>query len=130
MVLVSYLVYYYILFQNATDVITKCDSYFITKWDKSLLQNTSGCLLRNVKVSLQIAMVITKCIDLITKCVIYYKLGHLLQNASVHFSTERSMTLILWFLPRTLHPITPWLNKVWRSLFLSDIITDSIFILN
>ena len=27
------------LLQNATDIIIKCDSYFITKCDKSLLQN-------------------------------------------------------------------------------------------
>ena len=28
---VSYLIFYYSLLQNATDIITKCDSYFITK---------------------------------------------------------------------------------------------------
>ena len=30
-VTVSYLIRYDSLFQNATDIITKCDSYFITK---------------------------------------------------------------------------------------------------
>ena len=40
-VMVSYLIHYDGFLQNATD-ITKCDSYFITKCDKSLLQNTSG----------------------------------------------------------------------------------------
>ena len=29
------------LLQNAADIITKCDSYFITKCDKSLLQNAT-----------------------------------------------------------------------------------------
>ena len=40
-VMVSYLIHYDGFLQNATD-ITKCDSYFITKCDKSLLQNKSG----------------------------------------------------------------------------------------
>ena len=33
--------------QNATDAITKCDSYFITKRDRSLLKNESGFLFQN-----------------------------------------------------------------------------------
>ena len=50
MVMVSYLVYYDTLLQNATDIITKC-----------FLQNTSGFALQN-------ATVITKYLDFITKC--------------------------------------------------------------
>ena len=50
---VSYLINYDTLLQNATDIITKCDSYFITKYDRSLLQNASGFF--------------------ITKCNVYYK---------------------------------------------------------
>ena len=42
---VSYLIHYDSLLQNATDIITKYDSKFITKCDRSLLQNTSGFLL-------------------------------------------------------------------------------------
>ena len=38
-VAVSYLVHYDTLLQNATNIITKCDGYFIAKCDKSLLQN-------------------------------------------------------------------------------------------
>ena len=38
-VTVSYLMHYDSLLQNATDIITKCDSYFITKCNRSLLQN-------------------------------------------------------------------------------------------
>ena len=53
---------------------TKCDSYFITKWDKRLTQNASGCLLQNATVLLQIATVITKAVDFITKCDSYHKL--------------------------------------------------------
>ena len=34
-----YLVHYDTLLQNATDIIAKCDRYFITKYDKSELQN-------------------------------------------------------------------------------------------
>ena len=38
-VTVSYLIRYDSLLQNATDVITKCDNYFITKCDRNILQN-------------------------------------------------------------------------------------------
>ena len=76
-VTVSYLICYDSLLQNATDVITKCDSYFITKCDRSLLQNASGFLLQNVTV-------ITKCDDFITKCDSYYKMRRLLQITTVH----------------------------------------------
>ena len=46
-VTVSYLIRYDSLLQNETNVITKCDSYFIIKYDRSLLQNVSGSLLQN-----------------------------------------------------------------------------------
>ena len=59
-VTVSDLIHYDSFLQNATDAITKCDSYFVTKRDRSLLQNASGFLLQNVTV--------------ITKCDVYYKL--------------------------------------------------------
>ena len=79
---VSYLIRYDSLLQNATDIITKCDSYFITKCDRSLLQNASGFLLQNGTgfllqngtVLLQNATVITNCDDFITKCDTYYKM--------------------------------------------------------
>ena len=41
MVLVSYLVHCNSLLQNVTDIITKCDSYFIAKCGKSLFPNAS-----------------------------------------------------------------------------------------
>ena len=66
-VTVSYLFHYGSLLQNATDIITKCDSYFIIKCVRSLLQNVSGFLLQS-------AIVITNCGNFITKCDIYYKL--------------------------------------------------------
>ena len=44
-VMVSYLIPHDSLLQNATDIITKWDSYFITKCDRSVLQNASGFLL-------------------------------------------------------------------------------------
>ena len=59
-VMVSYLICYNSLLQNATDVTTKCDSCFITKCDRSLLQNASVFLLQNATV--------------ITKFDVYYKL--------------------------------------------------------
>ena len=77
MVVDSYLVHYDgTLLQIATDIISKCDSYFITKYDKSLLQNASVFLLQNVTV-------ISKCDDFITNCDKYYKMRRLLQNAPV-----------------------------------------------
>ena len=55
------------LLQNVTDIVKKCDNYFITKCDRSLLQNASGFLLQNLTVLLQNVTVITK-------CDVYYKL--------------------------------------------------------
>ena len=52
-VTVSYLIHYDSLLQNATDIITVCNNYFITKCDRSLLQNTSGFLLQNATIFLQ-----------------------------------------------------------------------------
>ena len=65
-------------YQNATDIITKFDSYFITKCDRSLLQNEPDVLLQNAKVLLQNTTVITNCDDFITKCETYYKMRRLL----------------------------------------------------
>ena len=47
------------LSQNATDIVRKCDSYFITKCERSLLQNVSGFLLQNGTASLPNVTVIT-----------------------------------------------------------------------
>lgn len=45
-----------LFWQNATDIIAKCDSYSITKCDKSLLQNESGFLLQNALVQVPATM--------------------------------------------------------------------------
>ena len=50
MVVFLYFVHYNTLLQNATGIITICDSCFIKKCDKSLLQNRSAFLLQNVTV--------------------------------------------------------------------------------
>ena len=71
MVKVSYLIHYDTLLQNVTDIITKCDSYFITKCGKSFTQNAPGFLLQNATVLLQNATVITKWFDFITKCYVF-----------------------------------------------------------
>ena len=86
-VTVSYLIHYDSLLQNATDIITKCDSYFITKCDRSLLQNSSGFLLQH-------AIVITKCDNFLTKCESYYKMGRLLEVATVHSKTLQNYEVI------------------------------------
>ena len=72
--MVSYLIRYDTLLQNATDIITKCDSYFIIKCDRSLLQNASGFLLQNGTVLLQSATILLQNAIVITKCDVYYKL--------------------------------------------------------
>ena len=46
-VVVSYLVHYDTLLQNATDITTKCNSYFIANCEKNLLQDASGDILQN-----------------------------------------------------------------------------------
>ena len=80
-VMVSYLIHYDSLLQNATDIITKCNSYGIKKCDRSLLQNASGFLLQNetvflqnATVVLQNATVVTNCDNFITKSDSYYKM--------------------------------------------------------
>ena len=92
-VTVSYLSRYDSLLQNMTAVITKYNSYFITKCDRSLLQNASGFLLQNATVLLQNATVITKCDDFIIKCDTYYKMRRLLQIATVHSSLRIAWSL-------------------------------------
>ena len=72
------MIHHDILLQNTTGIITKCNSYFITKCDRNSLQNALGFLLQN-------ATVITKCDDFITKCDSYYKMQRLLQIATVHY---------------------------------------------
>ena len=71
---VSYSRYYDTLLQNGTDIITKCDSSFITKCCKNVFQNASDFLLQKATVLLQIATVIAKCVDIITKCDSHYKM--------------------------------------------------------
>ena len=79
--LFSYFAYIFIfifhfdtLLKNATDIITMSGSYFITKCDKSLLQNASTFLLQNPTALLQNATGIKNCDDSITKCRSYYKM--------------------------------------------------------
>ena len=72
MVKISYLVHYYNLLQNATDIVTKCE--------KSLLQNVSGFLLQNATVLLQNATVITN-------SDIYYKMRRYKKFYSFHGSS-------------------------------------------
>ena len=75
------MIHYETLLQNATVIITKCDSYFIRKCDRRL-QNASGFLLQNVSF-------ITKCDDItnygdfIIKCGSYNKMRRLLQITTV-----------------------------------------------
>ena len=88
-VMVSYLIHYDSLLQNATDIITKCGSYFTTKCDRSLLQNAPGSLflLLSSTVLLENTTVITNCDNFFTKCDSYYMIRRLLQIATVQYET-------------------------------------------
>ena len=79
-VTVSYFIHCDSLLQNASDIITKCDSYFITKFDRSLLQNTSGFYYKTrqfdykMRLLLQNATILLQNAKVITKWNVYYKL--------------------------------------------------------
>ena len=74
-----FLICYGLIF-DATGFIIKRDSYFITKGDRSLLQNASGFFLQNATILLekkwllQIATILSQNTTVITKCDAYYKL--------------------------------------------------------
>ena len=89
-VTVSYLIRYNSLLQNAADVITKCDIYFVTKCDRSLLQNPTGFLLQNAIVLLQNATIITK-------CDIYYKLRQYTSLMLLSLDFTSFYTIIYFF---------------------------------
>ena len=68
---VSYLVYY--------DTVRKCDRYFITIWEKSLLQNESAFFIKRCNSSITKCDSYYKCDDFITKCYSYYKMRWYMQ---------------------------------------------------
>ena len=70
--------HYYSLLQNVTDIIKKCGSYFITKYDRSL-----DFLLQNATILFQNATVIINCDNFITKRDSYFKMQYLLQIATI-----------------------------------------------
>ena len=81
--LISYLDYYKPLLRSVTDIITKCDSNFTAKCDKSLIQNSSRFLNKmrqfynKMKQSLQNATVSLKKTSFCKMrcCMHYYLLG-------------------------------------------------------
>ena len=76
-VAVPYLIHCDSLLKNAIDIVTKCDSYFITKCDRSLSQNVSGFLL-------QIATV-------------YYKMRQILQIVTFVTNCDSAINYIILF---------------------------------
>ena len=58
-------IHYGTLLQNATDIIAKCNSYFITQCNKGLLQNAAKVYYKKwqITILLQNAIVITKCVS-------------------------------------------------------------------
>ena len=77
---VSYLIHYESLLQNATDAITKCDSYFITKCDRFYFYKLRQFYYKmrqfyyKMRQLLQNAMILLQNATIITKYDIYYKL--------------------------------------------------------
>ena len=61
------MIHYDSLLQNATDIITNCEIYSITKYDGTLLQNAT----------------------VITKCDVYYKLPVFLDITKLLISVEK-----------------------------------------
>ena len=95
-VTVSYLIHYDSLLQNATDIITKCDSDFITKCDRSLSQNETGFLLA------------TKCDSFYKLRRYYYKMRQLLEIAIVQYA---SLILVSLKINSFMHSNTLILSK-------------------
>ena len=107
------MIHYDSLLKNATDIITKCNSYFITKCDRSLLKNALGFLLQNATVLLRNATVITNCDNFITKLLKkeknfmtpFYGWGSTvsrlepLQGGSLYFLTVSSQKLYSFYRP-------------------------------
>ena len=91
-VTILYLVYFDTFLQSARDTFKTCNSYFINKYDKSLLQNASG-------------FYVTKYDSFITKSDGYYKMPHLLQNASVSWTIGKKSILFRFNF---------WLNFRWK----------------
>ena len=71
-VTVSYLIHYDSLLQNATDIITKWDSYFITKCVRFFIKNCDNF--------------ITKCDSYYKLRRFYYKMRRLLQIATAQYT--------------------------------------------
>ena len=84
------------IFDLLWQLITKCDSYFVRKFDTNLLKNASGFLLQNATVLLLNAIVITKRDDFTAKCDSYYKMRRLLQTGIVQ--EYLLLCLQLWLL--------------------------------
>ena len=79
MATVLYLVHHETLLQNATDIIIKCDSYFITNYEfyhkmrqSFLLQNAT--FFYKIRKLLQNASILFQNAAVITKCDVYYKM--------------------------------------------------------
>ena len=111
-VAVSYLIRYGSLLQNATDVITKCNSCFITICGRSLLQNASGFLLQNAKV------LITKCDDFVTKCDSYYKCDDFITKCDVYYK-----------LRQYIQHLTPLLDLICLILSIDENMTTTVGLL-
>ena len=112
---VLYLIHYDTLLQYEKDIITECDSYFIAKCNRSLLQNASGFLLQNATVLLQNATVITKCDS-------YYKMWRLLQIAILHRSKQLLLILFVsarWIKNAQFRPTQGQIQTyhAWKHLF-------------
>ena len=91
-VAVSYLVRYgsfdYLLSENAAGIIIKCDSYFITKCNRSLLQNASGLFIRKCDSCFTKGVAFTNCNNFITKFGSYYKLQVLMKEHIFFFKKK------------------------------------------
>ena len=104
MLTVSYLIRYNSLLQNAIDIITKCDSYFIIKCDRIVLQDTSGFFYYKIRQ-------------------FYYKMRHLLQIATILLQNATFITKCNFS-----YKLRQYSRLSFSSLLTDDISSDKVFI--
>ena len=76
---VSHLIHYESLLQNATDIITKCDCYFITKCAE-VYYKILQVFYYKMRQLLQNATILLQNLTVFTKCDVCYKLRHTYYN--------------------------------------------------
>ena len=78
------MIHYDSLLQNATDIITKCEIYSITKYDGTLLQNATVITKCDVCYKLPVFLDITKLLISVEKIRVFYVSGFSLGKVQLY----------------------------------------------